>query len=102
GVGDFITVSSQTYSAALKEAYATYLASQGQQDVDSSLSQAKEDGWFFAGAYYYQLASMNNGATNTAMPKLSLSFSGPEADSSSPMHSHRNNTEAANVLLSLI
>ncbi|HEX4044593.1 MAG TPA: DotA/TraY family protein [Gammaproteobacteria bacterium] len=99
GAEDILSLAGQSYTAAMNDVFTEYLSQQGQNDVGSELQDAQNDGWFFAGAYYYEIASMNGQNQAASMPQIDFTPNDPASEPSNTMASYRNNYQAASQLL---
>ena len=67
--------------------------------ADPKLAEAQAAGWIFAGAYYYQLAKMNDQNVEAAIPIFTVTGTDPKSDSDNVLNNLRNNYDAAGDLL---
>lgn len=93
---DFIKIISTNYQQAANAALSDYISTQKNSNsnlVSGIVSEAKNNGWIFAGALYYELANMNSTNTQTAVATLEWT------PGKGPGPSYRNNMSAAGYLV---
>ena len=97
---DFITAALNRYIGTIDTAVVAHYQSRATPDealTDEVLDRARQQGWIFAGAYYYYLAGRNNEALAAVSPDLETTAVDPTTSSSS-FRIYRNNFKAANII----
>ncbi|MDR3492919.1 MAG: DotA/TraY family protein [Gammaproteobacteria bacterium] len=96
---DFIGYGVSTYTTKILDVVTTWLT---QQMATTKLSDwratAENQGWILAGAYYYQIAQMNNSVMDAAMPTFIVGGHNPPLE---PMFWYRNNFNAVQKIIEL-
>ena len=92
----FIKIVTQTYQSQLKAALDNYINSKSQDtsQLDGLYKDASDNGWIYAGAFYYMLAKENSSNVDSSLPAFSWAGNVNE----SPMKGYRNNYNAAQYL----
>ncbi|MBA3661638.1 MAG: DotA/TraY family protein [Gammaproteobacteria bacterium] len=100
---DFVEASVDRYISGLNDAVLNVIQGQiNNADITSgtTLDEANQVGWIFAGAYYYYLAQQGNKNVDASMPYLTMVPNNPRGSpESNVLFNKRNNFEAAGALL---
>lgn len=98
GNTDFIGTAVTYYQSQVNQAFHTYTAANGTNNngtlINSTVNNAKNSGWIYAGALYYQIAALTSTTIQGAVTSLTWN---PASNSSTA----RNNMDAAGYLMAI-
>lgn len=101
---NFIEINTNEYIKAITDTINDQIS---QQTLNTNLSgsdlqKAQQDGWIFAGAYYFILAQQNDNNLAAANPTFTVNATNPKADQKNILNNTRNNFEAAGAILTAV
>lgn len=100
--GDFLQLATNTYAGALVGALQQQITEQGTNNVSNSkYATAQQNGWIFAGAYYYQIAQVNNSNLQNSLPVFTVDLGDPNSKGN-VLNAYRNNFTAATYLIQAV
>lgn len=102
---NFIQATTNNYTSAISNAVQQTIqqAVNNTNTTDQTLQTAQQNGWIFAGAFYYYLAKSNDKNVDAAIPSFTVSGRNPLPEqSANPLYNTRNNFDAAAKLVSYL